>query len=53
MMPKLAQQLGVATARKVGLDARLQRGRPLLLQPRDLHRRERQRHKIRKRRPPP
>ena len=49
-LPQLADELGVAVAQQVRRDARLERGQPLLLQPRDLGRRERLEGEIRERR---
>jgi hypothetical protein len=50
---ELGNQLGVPPGGEVGLDAHLQGGHMLLLQTRDLGRRERQRSKLRERRATP
>ena len=50
---ELADQLGVPPGSQVGLNAQLQSGQTLLLQPRDLGRRERQRGDVRERWPAP
>ena len=49
-LPQLADELGVAVAQQVRRDARLERSQPLLLEPRDLGRRERLEGEIRERR---
>jgi hypothetical protein len=50
---QLADDVALAPGRQVGLQPRLQRRQALLLQPRDLGRRERLRREIGKRRPAP
>ena len=50
---ELGDQLGVAPGGEVGLHAHLQRRQALLLQARDLGRRERRRRELRQRRPTP
>ena len=52
-LPQLADELGVPAGGQVGLDARLQRGQPLLLEPRDLGLRERLERQVGERRPAP
>ena len=51
--PQLADDLGVAAGGEVGLDAQLERGQPLLLEPRDLGLRERLERQVGERRPAP
>ena len=52
-LSELGDQLAVASHRKVGLDAHLQRRQALLLKPRDLGRRERRGSDLGERRPAP